>query len=438
MTASRNGRTAPESEAGIVVAIDVGTTKVCTIAGRRDPSLKGVDVLGYSVVPNTGLRKGVVSDMVATEKAVRQSVQDVEQETGYSVESAFVGVTGSHVTFENRRDKLAPGEHDVITAEDLNRPAEISASATEPGRKVIHAIRMAYALDGEAGIRNPLGMHSRDLEVETHLVTGRSSFLDKLVQAVRNAGVDVSGLILEPMASGLAVLTTQEKERGAVIVDIGGGTTDLVCFRRGQLCYTGVIPVGGYQFTNDIAFTFNTSQEAAEAAKLKYGGTELPAARANRVEVSLPVEGRDMDIKVKSQEISQLTRERAQELACLIKLKLYEDEGQITATRVVLTGGTSNLPGLAELMQRSLSIPVRLGEPDIRGTIPERLRDPAYATSVGILLWAVTEHVAASRDAELSSNQRNGAGRKGFLSGLLRLVRTVMPSALFAGRKGRI
>ena len=409
------------TEPGLVTAIDLGTTKVCTIVGHKTGT-RGFGVLAHSTVPCKGLRKGNVADIAATEKAVRESIREVERATGQPIDAVFVGVTGAHVGFENRRDRLnLVGDHGVITADHLHRnPESSSPRVKEPGRKIIHAIRTSYTLDGEEGIRHPMGMHSRDVEADTHLVTGGTSFIDRLVRAVENTGVKINSLVLEPFASGLAVMTPEEKERGAVLVDIGGGTTDVVVFERGSIRYTGVIPVGGYQFTNDISLTFNTPYEAAEATKLKYASTELFGPGADE-EVSLPVIGQDSTLRVKRMDICQLTRERAQELCRLVQLKLEDAQlGDQSNLRMVLTGGASNLPGLLELMQRSFTVQVRHGVPGARGTIPIELKDPAYATSIGILLWAVTEYVPATRDADSHDNKAIEVGPKGFLSGIWR------------------
>jgi len=411
----------------IITAIDVGTTKVCTIVGRKT-SPKNVDVLAHNTVPCDGLRKGNVWDVALTEAGVRSSIAEAEDAIGQPIESAFVGVTGSHVDFENRKDRLdSVGKVGVITADDLqNLPQTLDSSFASPGRKVIHAIRTSYSLDGEDGIRNPMGMHSQKVEAETHLVTGASSFIDKLVQAVENANLEVESLVLEPLASGLAVLTAGEKERGAMLVDIGGGTSDLVGFKNGRICYSAVVPVGGYQFTNDIALTFNTPYEAAENAKLMYARAEVHPVEANQ-DLSLPVIGRDVELKLKRLDICQLARERAQELARLIKLKVDEAElGDPSDVRLVLTGGASNLPGLAPLMQRTIRIPVRLGSPNGADWVPDELRQPIFATGVGILLWAATEYAPEKTRVNSASNGATQAGSKGFMAELLgRLSRMI-------------
>ena len=427
------------TENGTMAAIDVGTTKICTVVGRR-LGKRGVEVLGHSTVPCSGLRKGNVSDIAATATAVRESVEQVESSTGHSVGSAYIGVTGSHVTFENSRHRLtSPGELGVITNDDLLETPESWNDQAEPGRKVIHAIRMSYSLDGETGgIRNPVGMHSREVDVDTHVVTGGAAVIGRLLTAVGNADVEVDELVLEPLASGLAVLTEDEKEEGAVLVDIGGGTTDVVGFWKGRICYTAVIPVGGFQFTNDIAITYNTPYEAAEEVKIEYGSADLPTASTSGDEISLPVMGNDMGLKVQRLEICQLLRERAQELSRLIKLRLDDEAPQAEwARRIVLTGGTSNLPGLAALMQRNLAIPVRQGIPTIKGLVPDELKSPSYATSLGMLMWAANDrpHTAA---ASQHSNGKSEAAPGGFMAGIARWAGKLTLFTSFAAKKGRI
>jgi len=432
----RNG--ARPTPADLVTAIDVGTTKVCTIVGRKDGP-HGIQVLAYSTVPCDGLRKGNVADVAATARAIKQSIREVEEATGHRIDSAFVGITGSHIAFENRRDRLrSTTDRDVITDDDLNGvPTPSSDLLKQPGRRLIQIVKKDYTVDGKEGIRNPVGMHSDRIEVDTHLVTGATSFIGRLADAVASAGIKVTSLVLEPLASGLAVMTPEERERGALLVDIGGGTTDLVGFSRGHVCYTGVIPVGGFQFTNDIVITFNTTFEAAEDVKLRYASTGLHS-RALDQDITLPVVGRDIALKLQPGEISQLTRERAQELAQLIRIKLDEDRVDAAVrSRIVLTGGTSNLSGLAELMHRSLSMPVRKGVPEARGAFPAELKDPIYATGVGILLWALDEYVPPVKRAKNEANAGTEARSTGFMAGLFRRIGRLIPGFFFTARKGR-
>jgi len=287
----------------------------------------------------------------------------------------------------------------------------VSTSSAATGRTVIHALPMNYTLDGKNGIRDPLGMHSNDLKVDTHVVMGSSSLIHKLSQAAEGAGLDVDDLVLEPLASSMAVLTAEEKSRKVVLVDIGGGTTDVILFSGGSVRYTGVIPVGGYQFTNDICLMYNTLYQAAEEAKIKYGHVEPGYADPSEV-ISLPVFGRSLKVRVPHHELCQLIRERAQELVRLIKLKLQEGGVSDTSEiRMVLTGGCSNLNGLLELVQQTLTKNVRQGVPSINRNIPTELRAPAYATGVGILLWAISQGGPSDQLIQKDGHSVSVAGR---------------------------
>ena len=425
-----------KQELRLVTAIDVGTTKVCAIVGRAG-AVGGVEILAHSTVPCEGLRKGNVYDVAVTAKAVRSAADEIEAASGLRLHSAYVGITGAHVTFQNRKEELASvGASGVITADELNAPpSESSAKRKGPSRKTIHALTMAYTLDGEQGIRNPTGMHSRKVEVETHVVTAGASYINKLSAAIEAAGIKVDGLVLEPLASGMAVLTADERQRGAVVVDIGGGTTDLVGFKNGRICYTGVIPVGGYQFTNDIAVTYNTPYSVAEAVKLNHAHTEIPTGR-NENQIALPVVGKDEELLVWPMDICRLTRERALELIRLVGIKM--SESGMTGSpmmNVVLSGGASNLPGLGDLMQRRLHVRVRQGVPDGRWPIPKELKDPTYATGVGILLWGASQPRGNGTTPQPIQGRAEEARRPGILSSLLRGIKRLSPISIFGGNK---
>ena len=376
----------------LLAAIDVGTSKVSTILGRRVGADR-IEFLAHSMVPSRGLKKGNVADVAATQQAVRLSVENVQRASGETVDSAYVGVTGAHIEFENRWQPMAwAGSHGVITARDLYRvPEEVSAAGVGDRRRLIHALPREYAVDGHAGIRNPEGMHSNDVKVETHVVTGSTSVVSMLVSSVEQAGVEVSGLVLQPLASAEATLTPSERENGAAIVDIGGGTTDIVVFKRGAITYTAAIPVGGYQFTNDICLTYNSSFPAAEEAKLKYANTEPYMVKAGD-DVVLDVVGQSAPLRLPRRDLCQLMRERAHELARLVMVKLREaGVNDISNFSVVVTGGTSNMPGLEQLMRRTLSMRVRIGVPDRPQGLPSDLRSPAHSTGVGIMVWALKQ-----------------------------------------------
>ncbi len=390
----------------IIMAIDVGTSKVCTIIARREGGRR-FSVLSHSVVPSQGLQKGNVTDISATQSVIRESATEAARQAQTTVTEAYVGVTGSHVNFENRLDNLGwAAKRGVITPGDIRRvPTSVAAASSEPGRKVLHALPRNYILDGQSGIRNPLGMHTSQVKVETHVVTAAAMFIDKLNQAVRQAGVSVRELVLEPIASAEAVLTVEERESGVALVDIGGGTTDMVVYRQGTVLYNAALPIGGFQFTNDICQTYDTTYEAAEAFKLEHGTTD-PASLEAIADVSLPIAGRVSNRTVALRDLSQLLRERAQELVRLIRIKLTESGyAEASEVRLVLTGGSASLPGLEDMIRRTITRHVRIGSPDDVPGIPDELRSPMFATSVGLLLWAIERKGAPGHDNHSNNHE---------------------------------
>lgn len=376
----------------VLVAVDVGTTKVCTIVARRvgDEQFR---VVSFSVVPSRGLARGVVTDMPDAAEAVRTCIQDAARQAALTVRSAYVGVTGSHVSFDSRSDLIDwAASKGVITRDDLDRvPFAVAKAGARPGRQVIHALPRNYTLDGQSGIRDPLGMHTRRLEVESHVVSADVSLVESLTGAVEKSGLEVEALVLEPVASAEAVLTERERYQGAVLVDIGGGTSDVIVFDRGAIELTAILPVGGFQFTNDICVTYGTDYAAAEAAKLEHGHTDTSVFGASD-EIVLPVPGRVRQRRVALRELAQLMRERSVELARMIRLKMTEAGIQDPrSANVVLTGGSSQLPGIDELFKRQLTPKLRVGGADASLDGPEALRAPEFATSVGLLRWALTQ-----------------------------------------------
>jgi cell division protein FtsA len=385
----------------IVVAIDVGTSKVCTIIARKEDR-RGFQILSHSVVPSRGIEKGNVTDVAATRGAIAASVAEAAKHAGVTVKEAYVGVTGSHISYQNRHDQLRwANSRGVITTDELLQvPNTVAASSRQDGRRVLHALPRNYMLDGQRGIRNPLGMHTSRLEVESHVVLGANELVEKLMYAVEQAGLNVVSLVLVPLASAQAVLTEEEKEQGVALVDLGGGTTDLVVYSQGTVSFNAALPIGGFQFTNDICVAYGTTYEAAEEAKLEFGNTEPSAVQA-KDELSLPIEGRTTHRQVSLREICQLMRERAQELVRLVRIKLHEaGQSENSDLRLVLTGGASVLPGLDDMMRRAISRHVRIGLPNGVLDMPDELRSTKYATSVGLVLWAMKAGADPQPNAE--------------------------------------
>ena len=387
------------TDSELIAAIDVGSSKVCTILARK--SRNGFpEVISYSVVPSSGVTKGNVVDVNATSQAIRRTLGEIRADVGMDVKSAYVGITGSHIAYENRVDHFSEiGRQGVVTLDEFAKiPSMVSDGLQIPGRKIIHSLPIHYGVDGHDGIKNPVGMHVTGLDVTTHLITSDSYFADKLREAVLLSGIELKSLVLEPFASSESILTQAEKDIGSAVVDIGGGTTDIALFRNGSLVYTTVIPVGGFQFTNDICLTYNVEFAEAEEAKLRYGHTNLSAVDLMETVPISPV-GSSATIEIRRRDICQLMRERAVELIRLVDLKLQQGRLKENPNSLVyITGGASQLPGFFEMAEQFIpNCQVRRGIPDFLMGMTDELREPCYATVVGMVLHAYRSENSAER-----------------------------------------
>lgn len=370
-----------------IAAIDVGTTKVCTImADTEDGGFPRI--LGVGIVPSQGLQKGMVVNFNEAKQSIRESVKKAEKVAGYRLESAYVGVTGRHISSVNNRGVIAITRNDrMVHLKDLKRVLEVARSIKIPSdRELLHIIPRTYAIDGQEGVKNPVGMHGFRLDVETHIITAAVNSVQNLVKCVRSIGVDIEDLVLEPLASAEAILTEEEKQDGVLVADIGGGTTDIAVFKDNSIYHSSVLPVAGYQLTRDISVGLDISFDLAEAMKKKYGDV-TPINEADRSEPTdrtLTEDGHTISYR----DLSDIVRLRVEEIIRLIMMELPRAEyGKLIPLGLVLTGGSSNLPGIAELGQQLTRLPVRVGVPISLYGVSDTLGDPAYATSVGLLLW---------------------------------------------------
>jgi cell division protein FtsA len=372
----------------IISAIDVGTTKIATLVAN----VKGeddIEVLGVGVVPSHGLHKGIVVNMDEAKQSIATSVKEAQRVSGIRIDSAYVGVTGRHISSLNNRGVISiPREDRLVRTQDLKRALAAARNITvAEGKKVLHAIPRYYALDGQEGVKQPVGMHAHRLDVETHIITASVTSIQNLAKCVRAVGVDVEDLILEPLASGEAVLTPEERETGTIMADIGGGTTDIAVFKNGSIYHTAIIPVAGYQVTSDISIGLGLPFNIAEKMKKRYGNVSPTL----EIDASAQV-GIENGHSASYKDLCGIIRARMEELLQLILLEMpTSDYHTLAPCGLVLTGGTANLPGLDELGQAILRIPVRKGRPLNTGIygISDILQDPAYATTVGLILWPV-------------------------------------------------
>ena len=369
----------------ILTSIDVGTTKICTTVA--DVSNGGdIRVIGVGLTPSRGLHKGLVVNINEAKESIRESVKKAEQSGDCKVESAYVGVTGRHVDSLNNTGVVAITRNDrLVKRDDLKRVLQSAQSIKVPSdRKLLHVIPRGYTIDGQVGVKNPVGMHGFRLDVETHVITAAVTSVQNLVKCIRGIGIDIDDLILEPLASSEAVLTGDEKQVGVILADIGGGTTDVAVFKDGSIWHTSILPVAGYQLTRDISVGLGLPCDVAEEMKKRYGSVmPIPESKAE-TNATISADGHG----VSYQDMCDILRARVEEIIRLILLEMpnagYET---LVPAGIVFTGGSSNLAGLETLGREILQLPVRVGVPTQMYGIADPLRNPAYATSVGLLLW---------------------------------------------------
>lgn len=397
-----------------IAALDIGTTKTCAlIAEMTDAGT--IRILGAGVAPSRGLRKGVVTDVKEATQAIAAAVEQTERISGFKMEAAYVGIAGSHIQSTNSRGVSAVHGSRGVTQEEVDRAMEAAEAIAVPhNREIVHAIPRGYTLDGQDGITDPLGMVGYRLEVEAHIVTGAAASIQNLVKAVEGAGLKVIDLVLEPIASGQAVLTTAEKEMGVLVADIGGGTTDIAIFIDGSVWHTVVLPTGGIHISNDLAVGLRTPFNAAEEMKVKYGHAD-PSMIPEDETIDVAAFGEEGRRTVSRREVAEIIRARIDEICQMILTEVKRSGyDNLLPAGVVLCGGTAELTGIRAFAREALQMPVRIGTPrDIEGYI-DRVSSPAFATSVGLALWGLRQ---GQSEATVAA-QRHGHRRLGPFSGL--------------------
>ncbi len=378
-----------------IVGIDVGTTKICTLVAEIDEADR-FQIVGVGVVPARGLRKGMIVNVNETMTSVAESIDIAERVSGYQIERAYVGVSGGHIASMNSRGVVAIGRGDGgVNYDDIERALDAAGAIAIPhNRQVIHVIPRGYIVDGQNGVRDPIGMHGFRLEVEAHIITGSATALQNLIKCVESLGVTVDALALDPLASGHAVLTETEQDAGVVLADIGGGTTDIAIFIDGTVWHTVVLEVGGNHLTNDLAIGLRLPFESAEEIKLKHGHALHTNVRAEE-SFSVATFGGEARQQVFRREVANILEARTEEIFNLVlrEIKRSGYDGLLPAG-AVLCGGSAQLPGIADLGKRALGMPLRIGQPRNLVGLVDQLSSPAFATSVGLLRWGVTDPVA--------------------------------------------
>ena len=367
----------------LVVGLDVGTHKICTVVGEVRP--EDIYVVGVGIEPSDGMKKGVVNDVGALSSAIGKSIRKAEKSSGYDINRAFVSVAGSHISSLTSRGLATIVGSRSVQAEDLEKAMSVARNIAIPhNREILHVVPRSYTLDSQDGIRSPIGMHCFRLEVDAHIITASTTSLANLEDAVESAGVLVDRFILNPLAAGDAVMTDHEREMGAVVIDIGGGTTDLAIFIDGTVWHTAIIPVGGNHVTQDITYWMRVPFGLAEQVKIQRGHADMNAVSESEV---FPVEPFGGEIlPVSRRDLAMVIEARFEEIFELVE-KEIKRSGYVGLLRAgaVITGGSSQLPGYRDLASRILNLPVRLAHPEKITGIADTLKNPSYSTSVGLL-----------------------------------------------------
>ena len=375
----------------VVIGLDIGTTKVCTVIGHADD--EGiVTISGVGLAPSRGVKKGVVVDVDDTVSAIRDSVERASHMAGITAKSVVAGVTGEHIRSSNRKGTVTiSGESGVVTQDDVERVMHAAAMDVPRDREIIHSLPRDFAVDGHKGVRRPVGMCGERLEVETHIVTGAAGFLQNVVQCVERAGLSVEALVLEPIATSEAVATSDERELGVALIDIGGGTSDIAVFLDGSIAFSTAISIGGNHVTRDISIGLLTPFEIAEKLKLERGvamSSLIPHGEALEV-VSA---GSGEKLRLPRAILGEIIEARMSELFEMAR-KAMENAGiqSKLAGGVILTGGGAMLPGATELAGEIFDLPIRLGTPIKLSGWSDKVDTPQFATGVGLLRFALRQ-----------------------------------------------
>lgn len=398
-----------------LVGLDIGTTKICAIVGQITET--GIDIVGIGTRPSTGLRKGAVINIDSTVEGIQRAIEEAELMAGSEITQAYVGVAGNHVRSFNSSGVVSV-KNKEIDADDIERVIDAAKAIAIPAdRQVIHLIPQDFIIDGQDGIKEPIGMNGVRLEGKIHIITGSSSSTQNLVKCANRAGINVAELVLEPIASAEAVLSDDEKELGVAIVDIGGGTSDICIYVGGALVHTGVINIGGNHITNDIAVGLRTPQTEAEKIKIRHGCC-MKELIAPEETIEVPGVGGRQPRIVSRRLLAEIIEPRVEEMFQMIKAEIektgYTD---LIGSGVVLTGGCSLLEGMPELSELVFEMPVKRGYPYGMGGMRDIVNSPKFATGVGLLKYAAKK---LSAKGHRSTNDGVGRRMRDVMSGWLK------------------
>jgi cell division protein FtsA len=409
------------AEQTVLVAIDIGTTKVCVLIGEVGGRTGGVDVIGIGQSPSDGLRKGVVVDIDRTVQSVASAVEAAERLSGLKVRSAFVGISGSHIGSQNSKGMVAVSsrQHD-IQREDTIRAIENARAVSIPNtREILHVIPRGYVVDQNAGVRDPIGMSAVRLEVETHIVTASTTSVQNLSKCVQRAGIEIDELVLAPLATAEALLSEEDRELGVALLDIGGDTTDVAVFQDGSISHCATIPMGARSVTSDLGLVLRVTPEVAETLKLKQG-TATPLDVDPDEVIQITSIGEDQPRPVTRRHVAQIVEARTAELFDHVSREI-EAAGATNRLQagLALTGGGSLLTGLGKAARDQLGMSARVLAPRGLGGLTDSISTPPYSAASGLLIWGAKNWTT---DEERAPNRASEVGSR-----IARLFRGLMP-----------
>ncbi|MBM3356221.1 MAG: cell division protein FtsA [Betaproteobacteria bacterium] len=375
----------------LMVGLDIGTSKIAAIVAEIKPE-GGFEIIGMGSHPSRGLKKGVVVNIDTTVNSIQRALEEAELMADCKIREVYTGIAGSHIRSFNSQGMVAIKDKEVVQT-DIERAIDTAKAVQIPNdQQVLHILNQEFIIDGQEDVREPLGMSGVRLEVKVHIVTGAVSAAQNIVKCVRRCGLEVRDLVLQPLASAMAVISEDEKDLGVALVDVGGGTTDVVVFTHGAIRHTAVIPIAGDQITNDIAMALRTPTKDAEDIKERYGCSLSQLADPQEM-VDVPGLGDRGTRQLSRKTLAEVIEPRVEELYSLVQAELrrsgYEE---LLSSGVVITGGSSVMRGMVELGEEILHMPVRVGHSSYNGALSEYVRHPRYSTGVGLLMAGTQQH----------------------------------------------
>ncbi len=379
-----------EPRRDLIVGLDIGTSKIVAIVGELDGEGR-LSILGLGTQESTGLKRGVVINIESTVNSISRAIAEVEMMAGCKVRDVYTGIAGSHIKSKDSSGMAVVRDKEV-TSFDVERAIEAAnATPISADDQILHTLVQEFIVDGQDGVKEPIGMDAKRLDVKVHLVTGAVTAVQNIVKCVHRCGLDVVDLVLQPLASGYAVLTEDEKDVGVCLVDIGGGTTDIAVFLQGAIRHTAVIPIAGDQLTNDIAIALRTSTQDAEEIKMRFGVALQQLADADEM-IEVPGVGDRPSSQLSRQTLAGFIQPRAEEIFQKVQDELVRS-GYVRLLRagIVLTGGCAQMTGMTELGEEIFHNTVKLGMPHYDGNLRDFVRNPRYATAMGLLIEGVAQ-----------------------------------------------